>query len=102
MADAITTRGGDYLLALKGNRARWHSEAQALFETSANKRTTAEETRRVHGRNEWRKADVIPAPTARIAGHAAYVRLSSATSWHQKPAAMSVPRHRTAALEYRE
>jgi predicted transposase YbfD/YdcC len=77
MADAVTARGGDYLLALKGNRASWHSEAQVLFETSANKRTTAEETRRVHGRNEWRKADVMPTPTARIAGHAAYVRLTS-------------------------
>ncbi|MEM9732802.1 MAG: ISAs1 family transposase [Pseudomonadota bacterium] len=76
MAKAITSRGGDYMLALKGNRSTWHGQAVELFQSSPPDQTC--ETKEIsHGRKEWRKAEVIAVHTPVIEGHKAYVRLTS-------------------------
>jgi predicted transposase YbfD/YdcC len=61
MAQAIRQRGGDYVLALKGNRGPLYHETVALL---ADARPTASETgdKAVHGRCEQRQAVVLPVP----------------------------------------
>jgi predicted transposase YbfD/YdcC len=75
MAEAITKRGGDYVLALKGNRHEWQAEAEACFASRA-KRKAAEATNASHGRNEWRRAEVM-ATKPLMKGHAAFIRITS-------------------------
>lgn len=74
MAEAITRRGG-YVLALKGNRHDWLAEAEACF-ASSGKRKTAEAAKTGHGRNEWRRAEVM-ATKPLMKGHAAFIRITS-------------------------
>lgn len=75
MAKAITAQGGDYVLALKGNRRQWHAAAEAALAGPAERLTAA--TRGIaHGRHEWRRAEVI-ATTPRTKGHRAYIRVTS-------------------------
>jgi predicted transposase YbfD/YdcC len=75
MAEAITKRGGDYVLALKGNRHEWQAEAEACFASPA-KRQTAKATETRHGRNDWRRAEVMAAKPL-MKGHAAFIRITS-------------------------
>lgn len=75
MAEAVTGRGGDYLLALKRNRPRCYRAAEAcLAEGTA---AAAEKSETAHGRAEWRRAEVVPAPAPLMPGHAAFVRITS-------------------------
>jgi predicted transposase YbfD/YdcC/drug/metabolite transporter superfamily protein YnfA len=75
MAAAITQRGGDYLLALKGNRRHWlsHANHQLANATPA----AAERTETSHGRNEWRQAEVVAAAEPLMPGHQAFIRITS-------------------------
>jgi len=75
MAKAVTERGGDYLLALKGNHRHWVAHAkQHLAETTP---AVAERTETNHGRNEWRQAQVVAATKPLMAGHSAFIRITS-------------------------
>jgi predicted transposase YbfD/YdcC len=75
MAKAITERGGDYLLALKGNRRHWVAHAkQQLAETTP---AVAEQTETGHGRNEWRRAEVVAAAEPLMPGHETFIRITS-------------------------
>jgi len=75
MADAVIERGGNYLLALKGNRRHWYNTARAVLAEHAGE--AAECTGTEHGRLEWRKAEVSVAPEPLMRGHAAFVRITS-------------------------
>lgn len=83
MAEALTTRKADYMLALKGNRHHWRNKAQALF-AAADDIAVAERTERSHGRDEWRKAEVVKTDAPLMPGHAAFIRLTSQRQ-QQKP-----------------
>lgn len=75
MAEAIIAKRGDYVLALKANRHEWLAEAESSF-AKPGKRKIFETIERNHGREEWRKAEVIAAkPLAK--GHAAFIRITS-------------------------
>ncbi|RVD67514.1 ISAs1 family transposase, partial [Mesorhizobium sp. M4A.F.Ca.ET.029.04.2.1] len=75
MAEAITERGGDYLLALKGNRRHWvvHAKQHLAGSTPA----VAERTETSHGRDEWRQAEVVATAEPLMPGHKAFIRISS-------------------------
>ena len=75
MAEAITGRGGDYLLALKGNRRHW--QRSAIQQLDGATPVIAERTETSHGRNEWRKAEVVAANVPLIPGHQAFIRITS-------------------------
>ena len=63
MAAAVTRRGGDYVIALKGNQGRLHLDAMALaarLKTPPNGWARSAET--AHGRDEIRAARVVAAP----------------------------------------
>lgn len=73
MAEAITGKGGGFLLALKGNRHQWHATAEQLFASDAF-RSKARTMAFAHDRLEQRRAEVIAAPPL-MKGHAAFVRI---------------------------
>ena len=74
MAQAIIQRGGDYLLALKGNRRHWLARAkQQLAQTPA----VTERTETSHGRSEWRQAEVVAAAEPVMPAHKAFIRITS-------------------------
>ncbi|AGB72986.1 MULTISPECIES: ISAs1 family transposase [Rhizobium] len=75
MATAITSRGGNYLLALKGNRHAWHRRAKQLLAATAPVSAECKETS--HGRHEWRQAEVMAADEALMDGHKAFIRITS-------------------------
>ncbi|MGK6317849.1 ISAs1 family transposase [Neorhizobium sp. DT-125] len=75
MATAVTKRGGDYLLALKGNRRHWQQRARQLLAEGAPASAACREKN--HGRNEWRQAEVGAADEALMDGHKAFVRITS-------------------------
>ena len=75
MAEAITERGGDYLLALKGNRRHWLNRATRQMDEVIP--ASAQHTQTSHGRVEWRKAEVIAAGEPLVAGHKAFIRITS-------------------------
>lgn len=75
MAEAITQRDGDYVLALKGNRRHWRQHAIRQL-TDATPALT-ERTETSHGRNEWRQAEVVAASQPLIPGHKAFIRITS-------------------------
>ncbi|MER9470870.1 ISAs1 family transposase [Mesorhizobium sp. M0482] len=67
MAQAIIQRGGDYLLALKGNRRHWLARAkQQLAQTAP---AVTERTEISHGRSEWRQAEVVAAAEPVMPAH---------------------------------
>src|SRR5690606_13387024 len=75
MADAVIGRGGDYLLALKGNRRHWVNCArQRLNEIGP---ACAEQSETNHGRQEWRRAEVVDVVEPLMTGHKAFVRITS-------------------------
>jgi len=75
MAQAITERGGDYLLALKRNRRHWVAHAkQSLTEIIP---ALAERTETSHGRDEWRQAEIVAAAIPLMPGHKAFIRITS-------------------------
>jgi len=75
MADAIIERGGEYLLALKGNRRHWLARANRhLAEIPA---AISERTETSHGRSEWRQAEVVAVTEPLMAGHKALIRITS-------------------------
>jgi len=75
MAKAIAAKGGGYLLALKGNRRHWLQSAnRCLAETRP---ASVENVETGHGRNEWRKAEVVAAAEPLMPGHQAFVRITS-------------------------
>jgi len=61
MATAIRQRGGDYALALKGNRGPLYHETTALLAT-AEPTTSEASDKAAHGRHEQRQAVVLPVP----------------------------------------
>ena len=73
MAAAITEKGGDYVLALKGNRHGWLATAKAAF---AGDCLSAETRERSHGRDEWRRAEVVAAAPL-MQGHKAFIRITA-------------------------
>ncbi|TGR14182.1 ISAs1 family transposase, partial [Mesorhizobium sp. M8A.F.Ca.ET.202.01.1.1] len=74
-AKAITDGGGNYLLALKGNRRHWLAHAkQHLAETAP---AVAGRSETSHGRDEWRQAEVVAATKPLMAGHEAFIRITS-------------------------
>lgn len=75
MADAITAKGGDYLLALKGNRRHW--QRCGIQQLAAITPDIAEQTETSHGRNEWRQAEVVAASQPLMPGHKAFIRITS-------------------------
>ena len=75
MAQAVIDKGGDYLLALKGNRRNWLQSANRHLATLAP--ASAEQTETNHGRNEWRRAEVVAAAEPLMPGHKAFVRITS-------------------------
>lgn len=75
MAQAITKKGGDYVLALKGNRHEWLTQAHACF-AATGKRKVTQTIETNHGRNEWRKAEVIPTEPL-MQGHGAFIRITA-------------------------
>jgi predicted transposase YbfD/YdcC len=75
MAEAVTRKGGDYLLALKGNRRRW--QQSATFHLANAVPMLAQQAEIGHGRNEWRQAEVVAASAPLIAGHCAFIRITS-------------------------
>ena len=76
MAQTIRGRGGDYVLALKGNRREWLKQAKQLFDTTPAR--IAEVTRTGHGRAEWHRSEVVAAPAPLMDGHKAFARITSA------------------------
>ena len=75
MAKAITEGGGDYLLALKGNRRSWRQNARDRLDNTTPDRAESNEIN--HGRNEWRQAEVVAAEKPLMAGHKAFIRITS-------------------------
>ena len=75
MAAAIIRRGGDYLLALKGNRRSWQKAARGRLAQIVPDRAECQEFG--HGRTEWRQAEVVPVQEPLMAGHKAFVRITS-------------------------
>ena len=75
MAEAITAKGGGYVLALKGNRHEWLAEAEKRF-AAPGKRKVIQTTETSHGRNEWRMAEVI-ATAPLMKGHCAFIRITT-------------------------
>ena len=75
MAQAVIDRGGDYLLALKGNRRSWQKAALEQLTTTAPACAESDEVN--HGRKEWRRAEVVAAAEPLMAGHKAFVRITS-------------------------
>lgn len=75
MAEAVCARGGDYVLALKGNRRAWLNAAQAQFAGTVP--ASAETTCEGHGRVDWRRAEVVAAKAPLMQGHAAFARLTT-------------------------
>lgn len=75
MAEAIIAKRGDYVLALKANRHGWLAEAEAAF-GKPGKRKIFLAAARNHGREEWRKAEVISAKPL-LKGHQAFIRITS-------------------------
>lgn len=75
MAEAVTRRDGDYVLALKGNRRHWHQDAVRQLNEAAPAVVACTETS--HGRNEWRQAEVVAAGKPLMAGHKAFIRITS-------------------------
>lgn len=55
IAAAITSRGGDYLLAVKANQPTLHREIAACFDDPAARAETVEELDKGHGRLETRR-----------------------------------------------
>lgn len=76
MAEAIVERGGRYVLALKGNRRHWRRKAEDLFAISATPQSV-QQAELSHGRHEWRQAEVVAADKPLMAGHAAFVRMTT-------------------------
>lgn len=75
MAEAITAKGGDYLLALKGNRRHWQQSANRHLADATP--AIAERVETSHGRNEWRQAAVVTAARSLMPGHQAFIRITS-------------------------
>lgn len=75
MADTVTERGGHYLLALKGNRRHWLASANRQLADA--KPAVVERTETSHGRKEWRRAEVVAASQPLMAGHQAFIRITS-------------------------
>lgn len=63
-AGAVVAGGGDYCLALKGNQAALHAEAQALIARRAGSVPVAVAQGKAHGREETRAARVVKVPPA--------------------------------------
>lgn len=61
MAAAIRARGGDYALAIKGNRGPLHRAMRELLER-ADPAASAVTSETAHGRHEERRAVVLPVP----------------------------------------
>jgi predicted transposase YbfD/YdcC len=67
-AAAIRARGGDYALAIKGNRGPLHRDAQALL-AAPDPALAATTIETAHGRREQRRAWVMPVPADWAARH---------------------------------
>lgn len=75
MAETIVARGGDYVLALKGNRRLWRDAAQTGF-AGLPKRTPARRREGGHGRRDWRQAEVV-ASAPLMHGHRGFIRITA-------------------------
>nr|WP_231698936.1 hypothetical protein [Sinorhizobium fredii] len=88
MAQAITERGGDYLLALKGNRL-WQKAAQERLTGFTPDR--AEISKVNNGRDEWRLAEVAAPAKPLMPGHKASIRVSSGAAQQSRKHGCSWP-----------
>ena len=77
MGQAVFLKKGDYVLALKANRHDWWQEAKRQFNDNTGKTSTKTHAKE-HDRFEWRKAEVIAAEKPLMAGHMAFIRVTSA------------------------
>jgi predicted transposase YbfD/YdcC len=59
VAKAILERGGDYVLALKGNQGKLLASVKRAFAGRADRRSAQQMELSTHGRREWRRATVI-------------------------------------------
>ena len=59
MAEAILARGGDYVLALKGNRRHIKPVVEAAFEAHGDRASIAETNETSHGRHEVRRIEIL-------------------------------------------
>jgi predicted transposase YbfD/YdcC len=73
MAEAVIAKGGDYLLARKGNRRHWLARAGQLLDQTHPAIVEQEEVG--HGRNEWRRAEVVATDKPLMAAHRAFIRI---------------------------
>lgn len=81
MAAAISARGGDYVLALKGNQPALLRDAEAALAAAGRAARPAHSREKAHGRKEARTAIVAPAAHIAVAhdfpGLAAVARVNS-------------------------
>lgn len=75
MARTITAKGGDYVLALKGNRSNWLRQAKQLLESAPVQ--SFETTCKDHGRNQCYRSQTVAAQKPLIDGHTAFGRIIS-------------------------
>jgi predicted transposase YbfD/YdcC len=75
MAETVIAKGGDYLLALKGNRPKWKDVANRTLDRAVP--ACAETIEISHGRSEWRKAEVVAADEPLACGHKAFIRITT-------------------------
>lgn len=98
IAQQIVERGGDYLLALKGNHPSLYEDTQLLFDNLAacgvpvNQQTYAQRTDKDHGRIEIRQAWVVTDPTILHS-------LRGAEQWPQLAALIKLEAERRLATE---
>src|SRR5262245_14711662 len=59
VATAILRRGGDYVLALKGNQSKLLLRVRRVFDSRAPRRSAEQRDPSTHDRREWRRASVI-------------------------------------------
>jgi predicted transposase YbfD/YdcC len=74
MARTITAKGGDYVLALKGNRRSWLGQAKRCFMSRPVQ--SFETQTRDHGRDQLYCSEIVRAPEPVIDGHIAFGRIT--------------------------
>ncbi len=75
MAQSVIEKGGNYVLALKGNRPKWLQQAKQLLNDGPVKCVETNSTQ--HGRNMFYYAQTVAAPDQMIAGHVCFGAITS-------------------------
>jgi predicted transposase YbfD/YdcC len=94
MASAIRNAKAHYALTLKANRSKLHADVARAFEKAGETLPTHETRTVAHGRNETRRAAVLPKsalePAHDFPGLAAIGRIEATRARHGKPAEHAV------------